>query len=29
MVEGGIVGQRILVQALGPGFTAGFAVLEG
>jgi len=25
----GIDGQRVLVQALGPGFTAGFAVLEG
>ena len=25
----GTEGQRVLVQALGPGFTAGFAVLEG
>jgi alkylresorcinol/alkylpyrone synthase len=25
----GVDGQRVLVQALGPGFTAGFAVLEG
>ncbi len=29
MMEAGTVGQRILAQALGPGFTAGFAVLEG
>ncbi|MEP3122454.1 MAG: type III polyketide synthase [Nisaea sp.] len=25
----GIEGRRVLVQALGPGFTAGFALLEG
>ncbi|MEQ8333268.1 type III polyketide synthase [Nisaea sp.] len=29
MQADGIDGQRVLVQALGPGFTAGFAVLEG
>lgn len=29
MLDAGAVGHRILVQALGPGFTAGFAVLEG
>ncbi|WP_193188544.1 type III polyketide synthase [Nisaea sediminum] len=29
MIEAGTSGRRILVQALGPGFTAGFAVLEG
>lgn len=29
MQADGIEGRRVLMQALGPGFTAGFAVLEG
>jgi len=29
MTASGTAGHRVLVQALGPGFTAGFAVLEG
>lgn len=29
MLDAGIQGESVLVQALGPGFTTGFAVLEG
>lgn len=29
MLTAGVAGKRVLVQGLGPGFTAGFAVVEG